>query len=101
MKTFRTLELAIEFYGLVEKCEIKGHLRNQILRASSSVSLNLAEGNAKSSTKEKKRFYQISYASLQECKIIFKLAKFEDKVLIDTADKLGAWLYNLLKSNIG
>lgn len=100
MKTFRTLELAIEFYGMVESAAISGHLRDQLLRAASSVSLNLSEGNAKRSVKEKKRFYQMAYASTQECKVILRLAKIEDKEVIDTIDKLGAWLFNLLKSEI-
>jgi len=47
MKTFRTLDLAVEFYNLTEKATASGHLRDQLLRASSLISLNLAEGNAK------------------------------------------------------
>lgn len=100
MRTFRTLDLAIEFYDRVEAAKVQGHLRDQLLRACSSISLNLSEGNAKRSAKEKKRFYQTSYASLQECKTILKLAKCEDDKLVDEADKLGAWLYKLLKSEI-
>lgn len=100
MKTFKTLDLAVEFYEQVEKLKITGNLRDQILRASSSIALNLSEGNAKRSVKEKKRFYQTSYASVQECKTILKLAKVEDLKVIDQADKLGAWTYNLLKSEI-
>lgn len=100
MQSFRTLDLAIEFYGEVKKAKVTGHLRDQLLRACSSISLNLSEGNAKRSTKDKKRFYQTAYASQQECKTIFKLAKLEDDQLVDMADKLGAWLYKLLKSEI-
>ncbi len=100
MKTFRTLELAIEFYGLVESATITGHLRDQILRAASSISLNLSEGNAKSSVKEKKRFYQMSYASLQECKTIITLLKSEDEEIIKKSDHLGACLYKLMKSKM-
>ena len=100
MKTFRTLELAIEFYNLCEQAELKGHLRDQLLRASASVSLNLSEGNAKRTAKEKKRFYQMAYASIQECKTILKLARVTDMNLIDTTDKIGAWIYKLLKSEI-
>jgi four helix bundle protein len=100
MKTFRTLDLAIEFYSLVENAKVSGHLRDQLLRAASSVPLNLSEGNAKSSIKEKKRFYQIAYASLQECKTILILVKNEDKELVKQADHLGASLYKLVKSEI-
>lgn len=100
MKTFRTLDLAIEFYELSEKADIKGNLRDQLLRAASSISLNLAEGNAKRTAKEKKRFYQIAYSSQQECKTILRLAKIKDEQVLNAADKLGAWLYNLLNSKI-
>ncbi|MES2963877.1 MAG: four helix bundle protein [Bdellovibrionota bacterium] len=100
MKTFRTLELAIEFHGLIDSMEIQGHLRDQLFRATTSISLNLSEGNAKRSAKEKKRFYQTAYASLQECKTILQLTKSKDEKIIDTADKLGAWIFNLLKSEI-
>lgn len=100
MRTFRTLELAIEFHRLVEKLAIQGHLRDQISRAATSVCLNLSEGNAKRSVKEKKRFYQTAYASAQECKTILKLSYVSDTTAIDTADKLGAYIFNLLKSDI-
>jgi four helix bundle protein len=100
LKTFRALDLSVEFYELSEKSDIKGNLRDQLLRASSSISLNLSEGNAKRTQNEKKRFYQMAYASSQESKTILKLAKVSDPRLIDTADKLGAWIFKLLKSEI-
>lgn len=100
VKTFRTLELAEQFYHLSENTELKGNLRDQLLRASSSIALNLSEGNAKRTVREKKRFYQTAYASVQECKTIFRLAKVADTEIIDLADKLGAWIFNLLKSDI-
>ncbi len=100
MKTFRTLDLAIEFHQAIEKMEVAGHLRDQLFRAVTSIPLNLSEGNAKRSIKEKKRFYETAYASLQECKTILKLAKCDDGRIVDTADKLGAWIYKLLNSEI-
>lgn len=100
MKTFRTLDLSVEFYEMSERSDIKGNLRDQLLRAASSISLNLSEGNAKRTQKEKKRYYHTAYASCQECKTILRLAKIEDEAMTDLADKLGAWLYKLLKSDI-
>ena len=100
MKNFRTLDLATEFYEKAEKLKAKGHLRDQLLRGSSSVALNLSEGNAKFSVDEKKRFYQIAYASLKECQTILKLLAVKDQEIIKTADHLGACLYKLLDSKI-
>jgi len=100
MKQFRTLDLAIEFYGDAEKVEVVGNLRDQLLRAASSISLNLSEGNAKSSVKEKKRFYQTAYGSLQECRTIFKLIKLDDSPISKKADHLGACLYKLMTSQL-
>jgi four helix bundle protein len=100
MKTFRTLELAIEFYDLVEHLKITGHLRDQVIRAAGSVPLNLSEGNAKPSSKEKRRFYQTAYASLKECQTIFKMAKIEDEKVLAMADHLGASIHKLVQSKI-
>ncbi len=100
MKTFRTLDLAEKFYHLSEEADIKGNLRDQLLRASSSIVLNSAEGNAKPSVKEKKRFYKIAYASLKECQAILRLAKMQESKSYEVADHLGASLWKLLNSEI-
>ena len=100
MKTFRTLDLALEFYEKVEQLKLKGNLRDQLDRAASSIALNLSEGNAKRTVKEKKRYYQTAYASAQECKTILKLARVRDSKMHDQADQLGAYTYNLMKSDI-
>lgn len=100
MKLFRTLDLSVKFYELYERSDIKGNLRDQLLRAASSISLNLSEGNAKNSVKDKKRFFQMAYGSLRECQTIFRLAKLDEPALNKKADHLGACLYKLLKSEI-
>ncbi len=99
-KPFRTLDLAVEFYRMVQELEMKGHLRDQLIRAASSISLNLAEGNAKGTVNEKRHFFQTAYASLQECKTIFKLLKITSGDCFDKADHLGASLYKLINSDI-
>ncbi len=100
MKTFKTLELAIEFFETVEKAPFQGHLRDQIYRASSSISLNLSEGNAKRSVREKKRFYQMSYASLKECQTLLRLLKNKNSELDERANHLGACLFKLMNAKI-
>src|ERR1700752_2964738 len=100
MKTFRTLELAIDFHEQVVNLKATGHLKDQLLRAAASVPLNLSEGNAKSSVKEKKRFYQTAYGSIKECQTLFKMMKLTDEKIIATADHLGACIYKLIDSKI-
>ena len=79
MKTFRTLELSEKFYHDTENLKLSGNLRDQLTRASSSIALNLSEGNAKPSVKEKRRYYQTAYASLKECQTILRLGKIENR----------------------
>lgn len=101
MGNFRTLDLAVTFYECTQKLNLKGNLRDQLERAASSIALNLSEGNAKRTPKEKRRYYHTAYASVQECKTILKLVKCNNLELHDFADKLGASIYRLMSSKIG
>jgi len=100
MKTFRTLDLAIEFTRSACEIKYKGHLKEQLQRAASSIALNLSEGNAKGSAKEKRNFFHMAYGSLRECQTIFKLMGLDDGKLLQQADALGACLYKLVNSNL-
>jgi len=51
-----------------------GYLQDQLKRAISSVVLNCAEGNARTGQPERKRFFQISRASLAEVGACLDLA---------------------------
>jgi four helix bundle protein len=97
-KSFRTLDLAVEFYELTQKLQIPKHLKDQLDRATASISLNLSEGNAKFSYKDKARIYQIAYGSFRECQTIFKLADVRDKKLLDLTKHLGSSLYRLIEA---
>lgn len=100
MKSFRTLDLAVEFYEVVEKIEVTGHLKDQLHRAAASISLNISEGNARGSANDKRHFFQTAYGSLRECQTIFRLLKLSDPEPLKAADRLGAHLYRLLNSEI-
>ena len=100
MKKFRTIDLSEKFYHQTENLKLSGNLRDQLTRASSSIALNLAEGNTKPSVKEKKRYYQTAYASLKECQSILRLAKIENENVNEQADFLGACLYKLAKVDL-
>lgn len=98
MTSFRTLDLAKEFYGLSKDLKLPPHLMDQFLRASSSVALNLAEGNAKRSPKEKLRFYEIAHGSFREAATILEIAGISDPQLMEISDRLGANLYRLTRA---
>ncbi|MBF0297976.1 MAG: four helix bundle protein [Oligoflexia bacterium] len=73
------------------------HLKDQLLRSSSSIALNIGEGNAKSSSKDRKKFFQIAYASLKESLVALELAEIHDLELFNLGDHIGGSLYKLIK----
>jgi four helix bundle protein len=46
------------------------HAREQLLRAAQSIPLNIAEGNAKATDPERRRFFEIARGSTVECAAI-------------------------------
>ena len=62
---------AIQYVGWAfHICEgLKGHrtAKDQLLRASQSIPLNIAEGNGKSTEGERRRFFEIARGSALEC----------------------------------
>ena len=80
--------------------QLRGHLRDQFLRAASSIALNLSEGNAKSSIKDKKRYFQTAYASCHECQTILKLMKSKDAKADRLLDHLGGSIYKLMNAKL-
>jgi len=93
---FRCLEVAESLYQKVVELKLKAYLQNQIERASSSVVLNLAEGNARRTLQDKRRFYNYAFASAKETKAVLKLADLAETESYDLADKVCAFTYKLL-----
>ena len=96
MEKFKTYQLATQFYRKANNLILKGPMKNQFQRALLSIVLNLAEGSAKSSSKERKKFYEISLGSLREVQTILRLI-YHQRLLAE-ADRLGAFLYKLCKN---
>ena len=97
-KTFRTYDLAVGFYRDAKTVQLPSYLRTQLLRAASSVALNLQEGNARSSRAERRNFFNIAFASLRETQAVIALEPLACKHLVLSADKLAANLYCLRRS---
>src|SRR5699024_4192296 len=80
-------------------------LISQVRIAAVSVSSNIAESASRSSTKERRRFYEISRSSLVEIDTQLEIARninyltaSEEKVLGDVLNHLFALISNLIKS---
>ena len=101
MSSFRTLDLAKEYYRITHTLKFSSHLKDQFLRSCSSVALNLSEGNAKMSNKEKFRFYEIAHGSFRESVTILDLEQIQDSEVRQVADRLGVSLYKLTRSFLG
>ncbi|RMG42196.1 MAG: four helix bundle protein, partial [Candidatus Dadabacteria bacterium] len=85
-------------YKLCRLQPLRGNLKDQLLRASSSIALNLSEGHGRFPGKDQRRFYRIAFGSLRECQAILQL-ELEESPAIKMADSLGAHLYKLLKNS--
>lgn len=100
--SFRTYELAVEFYRETRSCRLPVHLRQQFDRAASSIALNLNEGWGKSGRNDRLRFFSIAFGSIRECQAIFAL---EPGALRATQarklDQLAASAYRLLHTAAG
>ena len=96
MQKFKTYQLAIKFYHNSRKLNLREPLKNQFQRASLSIVLNLAEGSAKPTAKDRKRFYRISLGSLREVQAILDIIGNQN--FIEETDKLGAYLYKLCQN---
>ena len=88
------------FYSAVLKLfrekTIDKNVKDQLRRATMSISLNIAEGAGKYSKNDKKNFYIISRGSVNECMALLRLLRIEG--IIDEDEY--STLYNKLL-NIG
>lgn len=98
MTEFRTLELAKKYYFLGKDQKLPYHLKEQFERSSSSIALNLAEGNAKSSKKDRIRIFEIAYGSFRESQTILALSSINNHELDIIGDQLGGSIYKLIHS---
>jgi four helix bundle protein len=93
---FRTLNLAMDIYKKASKLSLKGAMKSQYDRALLSVVLNISEGSAKPTRKDRVKFYYISYASLNETKTLLELSNVRE--YNRELDQLGAYLWKLIQN---
>ena len=93
MKNFRTYQLSIQFHRDCQKIKLSSIAKDQFDRALLSIPLNLAEGAAKPTERDRKKFYFIALGSMREVQTLLELFGSED--LRQKADMLAAHLYCL------
>jgi four helix bundle protein len=92
---FKVYGLAKNFYWAVKGLRISAHLKGQLLRSSSSVVLNIAEGSGKRTPAEQRRFYTIALGSLRESEAILELERNGTPETAELARQIGAILFTL------
>ena len=70
---FKSYQLSLQLYRECERVTAPHHLKDQLNRAALSVVLNLAEGSAKPTPKERRRFYSIALASTREVQALIEV----------------------------
>jgi four helix bundle protein len=94
LTNFRTYQLSLAVYEGCVPVKAPEYLRDQLVRAALSAVLNTAEGSAKPTPKERRRFFSMAYASCRETQALIQILKL--KHLEPIADQLGACLYRLV-----
>ena len=95
---FRSYQVAVHVYKECRSLPLPSYLKDQCVRAASSVVLNLAEGSGKDSPADRRRFYQIAMGSTREVQAILDLADRIPASLRSQADHLGACIYKLCRA---
>jgi four helix bundle protein len=93
LQNFRTYHLAVKFYDECKQVKLSASLRDQLTRATESIVLTLAEGSAKPTPKDRRRYYSIAMGSFRESQAILSLA--DQNQLLASYDRVGASLYKL------
>jgi four helix bundle protein len=108
----RAFLLNKSIYRLIKnKSQIPSYVKNQLGRASLSVILNIAEGSAKFSNKDRSNFFVTARGSIFECASIIEFLQSEDEISLGTMRQLNpefeeiskmlfAMIRNLEKNNI-
>jgi four helix bundle protein len=99
LSNFRSFQLALSLHKCCQAIRAKPAIKDQLERASLSIVLNLAEGSAKPTAKDRQRFYAIALGSLRETEALLHLAGAT--ALLAQLDSLGGCLYRLVHPRPG
>jgi len=94
MKNFRAYQESKELYLEAKNLTLKFYIKDQLLRASSSICLNLAEGNNRRTSNDRRKFFNIAFTSLREVQAILDIESIT--LLEKQADRLAAMIFKLI-----
>jgi four helix bundle protein len=78
-----------------------GEVRTQLDRASTSIVLNIAEGNGKFSAKDRCRFFDIAHGSALECSACLDILAAKNKLSAEQVGKGKECLQRIVRMLIG
>src|SRR4051812_28982979 len=93
-------------YNLLKKnSQIPGYVKNQLGRASLSIQLNIAEGSAKFSSRDRRNFFVTARGSAFECASIIEFLYSENEIseelmkdLNNEFEEVSKMLFGLIKN---
>lgn len=102
-----SFKFALDIYELTEKFpkSEQYNITQQLRRASTSISTNIAEGCGKATIRDVNAYFRVAVGSIKECMSLLMLSKElkylnekEFDEIFDKANHIGAMLTNLIKS---
>ena len=93
---FRMLEAAIRFAHMAADLKLRSaSLRKQLVRASESTALLLAEGEGRETWPDKRHYFTSARASHREAQAALRIGRVQDSKVLNLADYLGGGIYKL------
>ena len=94
----KAFQLNLSVYNLLkENSKIPAYARNQLGRASLSIVLNIAEGSAKFTNKDRRSFYVIARGSIFESAAMVNILYAENEISLELKEKLEVSLEEISK----
>ena len=97
MVNFRALSLAATFYRSAKNLPLSGNIKNQLLRASASICLNLAEGRGRHTLKDQVRHFHIAMGSVREAQAVLMIEDLRANEAWSQLDRCAAAVYRLIE----
>jgi len=98
MYHLKSYQLAVQFYRQAKGVSLPAHLKNQLLRAASSVALNISEGTGRRTSPDRRRFFTIAMGSIRECQAVVDLERSQfSPAQRDKLDHLAACTFKLIR----